>query len=68
MSEHKINTAGLAAYPSRVAGFMPAVRGRCPHCGRESLFLATGGYVTCAALDCHKPTAASDLLGATTVP
>ncbi|MFJ4418246.1 DUF6085 family protein [Streptomyces sp. NPDC088925] len=40
----------------------PTVRGYCPACGRESLFLGSGGYVTCARLDCPTPDAASTLL------
>lgn len=47
---------------ARVAAFMPIVRGTCPACGIKSLFLASGGYVTCANLDCPNPGAASDLL------
>jgi hypothetical protein len=38
------------------------VRGRCPACGRESLFLGSGGYVTCRQLACPEPDAASTLL------
>lgn len=56
------NTKGLTAHPSRVAAFMPIVRGTCPACGLKSLFLASGGYVTCASLSCPRPGAASDLL------
>ena len=56
------NVVGLEPYPSRVAAFMPIVRGTCPACGIKSLFLASGGYVTCANLGCPNPGAASDLL------
>jgi hypothetical protein len=42
----------------------PAVRGRCPACNWESLFLGKGGYVTCANLDCPNPIAVSELLEA----
>lgn len=41
----------------------PQVQGRCPHCRRESLFLGSGGYVTCAQLSCTRPDAATDVLG-----
>lgn len=41
---------------------MVKVQGQCPACGRESLFLGDGGYVTCAILECPQPEAASDLL------
>lgn len=40
----------------------PTVQGRCPSCGKESLFLGSGGYVTCARIDCPEPDAASTLL------
>lgn len=40
----------------------PLVKGRCPACNGSSLFLGSGGYVTCARLDCPDPTAADDLL------
>lgn len=38
------------------------VQGRCPACGSSSLFLGSGGYVTCRVSDCSDPSAASDLL------
>src|SRR5690625_2459388 len=38
----------------------PDVQGRCPACGRESLFLGAGGYVTCREDNCPRPDAASD--------
>ena len=60
--EHPVNVNGLTAFPSRVAAFMPHVQGRCPSCGMRSLFLASGGYVTCASLSCLDPSAASDVL------
>lgn len=40
----------------------PLVRGRCPSCGAASLFLASGGYVTCGIIRCPNPTAVSDAL------
>ncbi|MCW8219430.1 DUF6085 family protein [Streptomyces griseolus] len=44
----------------------PTVQGHCPACGRSSLFLGSGGYVTCARIDCPEPDAASTLLERTT--
>lgn len=41
---------------------MTAVRGHCPACGGESLFLAEGGYVTCSRLECPRPSAVAELL------
>lgn len=64
MSEIELNTKGLEPFPSAVAAFMPIVRGRCPSCRAKSLFLAVGGHVTCASLNCKDPTAASAVLGA----
>lgn len=40
----------------------PTVRGYCPACRGESLFLGDGGYVTCARLECPEPDAVSTLL------
>jgi hypothetical protein len=40
----------------------PLIQGRCPACRGASLFLGSGGYVTCARLDCPDPCAADDLL------
>ncbi|MFJ6440242.1 DUF6085 family protein [Streptomyces sp. NPDC091649] len=44
----------------------PTVQGNCPACGSSSLFLGSGGYVTCARLDCPEPDAATTLLERTT--
>ena len=38
------------------------IRGRCPSCGGDSLFVGKGGYLTCARLDCKEPTAADTLI------
>ncbi|MFJ2675094.1 DUF6085 family protein [Streptomyces sp. NPDC087525] len=38
------------------------VQGHCPACRGTSLFLGSGGYVTCSRLDCPEPDAASTLL------
>jgi hypothetical protein len=40
----------------------PVVRGYCPACRGESLFLGNGGYVTCSRLDCPDPDAATRIL------
>ena len=45
-------------------GPRPDVAGRCPACGRRSLFLAVGGHVTCRQMGCPDPCAADDLLHA----
>jgi hypothetical protein len=60
----RITTTGLSAHPLRSAAGYPHVQGRCPACGLGSLFLASGGYLTCASLRCTDPTRASNLLHA----
>jgi hypothetical protein len=40
----------------------PTVRGYCPACRGVSLFLGSGGYVTCRRLDCPDPEAATRAL------
>ncbi|MFJ3089074.1 hypothetical protein [Streptomyces sp. NPDC086838] len=40
----------------------PWVQGRCPACQATSLFVGSGGYITCARIDCPTPDAASSLL------
>jgi hypothetical protein len=57
-----INTRGLRAHTARCAASYPAVQGRCPACNQRSLFLAAGGYITCASLRCNDPCAAGELL------
>lgn len=56
-----INTHGLVASSAPAAINMPAVSGHCPSCGLKSLFLAVGGWVTCANLNCADPCAAANL-------
>lgn len=46
----------------------PLVKGRCPACNGNSLFLGSGGYVTCSRLDCTDPSAADQLLHGETPP
>jgi len=43
------------------ARFFP-VAGFCPSCRTQTLFLALGGFVTCARLDCQRPEAANEVL------
>lgn len=38
------------------------VKGRCPNCGRLTLFLGMGGHVACSADDCDDPAMVDDLL------
>lgn len=39
----------------------PKVEGECPACGAHSLFVGSGGWVTCAVLGCPDPTLASEV-------
>ena len=41
------------------------VQGACPTCGSRSLFVGSGGYITCANLHCSDPCAPSKALGIT---
>lgn len=41
---------------------MTDVQGRCPACGGSSLFLGSGGHVTCSRIHCSNPCAADELL------
>ena len=43
------------------------IEGRCPMCGKDSLFIAAGGYVTCAFIECPNPTGLSDIIGDTEI-
>lgn len=52
----------LPASTAPAAAAHPLVQGRCPACRGASLFLGSGGYVTCARLDCPNPSAADQLL------
>lgn len=46
-----------------IATHHPDVAGRCPACGSNgTLFLGSGGYVTCSVSYCPNPSAAADLL------
>lgn len=51
-----------AAEAERDALKYPTVHGRCPACGVASLFLGSGGWLTCSSLDCPNPTRASTAL------
>jgi hypothetical protein len=52
----------LPASTAPAAAAHPLVKGRCPACNGSSLFLGSGGYVTCSRLDCPDPTAADEQL------
>jgi hypothetical protein len=39
------------------------VSGICPACGYPTLFLGSGGHVTCSRLTCPRPTTADEILG-----
>lgn len=56
-----MNTVAHDDLPEGAWGY-PKVQGNCPACSFGSLFLASGGYVTCANLACLDPTAVSDQL------
>jgi hypothetical protein len=43
-------------------GGFPDVQGRCPACGGASLFVGSGGYITCRRIECPEPDAATTLL------
>jgi hypothetical protein len=62
MNTPAINTSGLAAHTMRSAANYPVVQGRCPACNLRTLFLASGGFVTCSSLYCTNPCAAGELL------
>ncbi|MEU9323238.1 DUF6085 family protein [Streptomyces canus] len=40
----------------------PLVQGRCPACGWTTLFLGSGGYLTCSRIDCPQPDAATEVI------
>jgi len=50
----------IVAAPNE-AGY-PKVQGRCPACGSTTLFLGSGGYVTCSLLGCSDPCSADKFL------
>lgn len=54
---------GIEKVRHGVATGWPFVAGKCPACGSSSLFLGSGGYVTCLMLRCPDPSAASEALG-----
>lgn len=54
--------ADRAASTAPLAAGLPLVQGRCPACQRASLFLGSGGYVTCSSADCPEPDAATTVL------
>ena len=44
------------------------VMGYCPSCGSSSLFLDSGGYVTCSWIECPEPSAASKMISKKPAP
>lgn len=40
----------------------PRVAGYCPACGASSLFVGSGGYITCSIIGCSDPGAVADFL------
>lgn len=48
-----------------VATGFPFVQGECPACGVRSLFVGSGGYITCSSLECTDPCSPSKALGIT---
>jgi hypothetical protein len=48
--------------PQTAPDGFPDVQGRCPACGGSSLFVGSGGYITCSRLECPEPDAATTLL------
>lgn len=62
-SEIALNTHGLSPHIARASAHMPFVQGTCPGCGMDgTLFLGSGGYVTCSSLSCPEPDAATRVL------
>jgi len=57
-----IESARVPTPPLPAAVESNRVQGKCPACGRSSLLLGSGGYVTCGRLECSNPTAATDAL------
>lgn len=40
----------------------PNIQGRCPACRGDSLFVGSGGWITCSRIDCPNPSAADQML------
>lgn len=41
---------------------MMSVKGYCPACGHQSLFVGAGGHITCSSLECPNPSAVDTIL------
>lgn len=52
----------LPASTAPLGAGLPLAQGRCPACRGASLFLGSGGHVTCARIDCPNPSLADELL------
>lgn len=57
-----ISKSKPVASTAPAAAAHPLVKGRCPACNGSSLFLGSGGHVTCSRLDCPNPCAVDDQL------
>lgn len=53
---------GAPRPPQTAPDGFPDVQGRCPACGGASLFVGSGGYITCSRIECPEPDAVDKLL------
>jgi len=53
---------GTIEFSVKVPEYFPRVKGNCPKGCGATLFLGSGGYVTCSYINCPEPDAASKLL------
>jgi hypothetical protein len=60
--EQPAQDEALPSSTAPLASGLPLVKGNCPACGHASLFLGSGGYVTCSIAACREPDAASRVL------
>lgn len=58
--DHYLGMADVVLSVPAVPDPFPDVQGHCPACHRR--FLGSGGYVTCARIDCPDPEAATRVL------
>ena len=61
--EH-VDAVDLKQEANRDTDCYPSVKGECPECGSNSLFVGKGGYVTCSYIGCPNPAAPSETLDA----
>lgn len=62
IGEAELDALEECVLPAFDGHMFPTVAGTCSACGRASLFLGSGGHVTCARIDCPDPTCIDDLL------